>query len=68
MDCKQNSNAGSCTCTYRPCPRKGICCDCVAYHRANGEVPGCLFSEAAEKTYDRSIANFISDAKMRKSQ
>ncbi len=68
MDCKQNSNARNCTCTYEPCPRKGVCCDCVIYHRASGELPGCFFSKAAEKTYDRSIANFIADAKTRKQE
>ena len=66
MDCKQNTNTRRCTCTYEPCPRKGLCCDCIAYHRANGELPGCLFSEAAEKTYDRSIEFFITDAAARK--
>jgi len=59
MDCKKNSNLKNCTCTYEPCPRKGACCDCVAYHRDNGELPGCLFTPEAERTYDRSITNFI---------
>lgn len=48
-----------CTCTYEPCSRKGICCDCIAYHKRNGEVPGCLFSKDVERTYDRSIDAFI---------
>ena len=63
MDCKKNHNKAGCACTYEPCPRKGLCCDCVAYHRAAGELPGCLFTPEAERTYDRSIGNFIRTAK-----
>lgn len=59
-DCT-SKNTPRCTCTYEPCPRKGICCECIAYHRLHGEVPGCLFTKAGEATYDRSIANFIAD-------
>ncbi|MDD2804803.1 MAG: DUF6485 family protein [Elusimicrobiales bacterium] len=59
MDCKKNSNLKACACTYEPCPRKGACCDCVAYHRNSGELPGCFFTPAAERTYDRSVENFI---------
>jgi hypothetical protein len=31
----------------------------VAYHRAKGAIPGCFFPTDGEKTYDRSIANFV---------
>lgn len=48
-----------CACTYEPCPRKGKCCECVAYHRSCSELPGCYFSKENEKTYDRSIDFFI---------
>jgi hypothetical protein len=48
-----------CTCTYEPCSRKGLCCECIAYHWRYGELPGCLFPPEAERTYDRSIAYFI---------
>ncbi len=54
------ANSARCTCTYEGCARHGICCDCIAYHRASGEVPGCLFSAADERTYDRSIHYFVS--------
>jgi len=57
----EEDNLAVCTCTYEPCSRKGICCECVAYHRRAGELPGCYFSEAAERTYDRSIAAFLRD-------
>lgn len=60
-----SKNKGRCTCTYEPCSRKGICCDCLHYHRGMGEVPGCFFSAKGEKSYDRSITNFIQDQKIR---
>jgi len=59
-DCpSREANLTSCNCTYEPCGRKGICCECIAYHRRAGELPACYFSEAAERTYDRSIAAFV---------
>ncbi|HEY9071969.1 MAG TPA: DUF6485 family protein [Candidatus Ozemobacteraceae bacterium] len=61
-DCK-SKNLSRCTCTYEPCPRKGICCECIAYHRSHGEAPGCLFTKAGEATFDRSIAHLIEDRK-----
>lgn len=65
MECKRNANSSKCTCTYEPCSRKGVCCDCVDYHRRNNEVPGCFFSKAGERSYDRSVANFVRDAQKR---
>jgi hypothetical protein len=60
-DCaNRKTNRGWCNCTYEPCSRKGICCECLAYHRRAGELPACYFSEEAEATYDRSIRHFIS--------
>ena len=32
MECHKSQNAGRCNCTYEPCPRKGKCCECIAYH------------------------------------
>ncbi|MFO7675159.1 MAG: DUF6485 family protein [bacterium] len=58
MNCNQPANAAECTCSYPGCSRKGRCCECIAYHRRNGEVPGCLFPPEVEKTYDRSAARF----------
>ncbi|MFA5140138.1 MAG: DUF6485 family protein [Elusimicrobiota bacterium] len=57
--CNVEKNKAACPCTYEPCPRKGICCECIAYHRGRGELPGCLFSADAERSYDRSIRKFI---------
>lgn len=55
MDCNKDLNKKKCTCTYEPCSRKGLCCECISYHRQSGEAPGCLFPPAVEKTYDRSL-------------
>jgi len=57
--CKQKENLKHCTCTYPGCDKKGICCECIKYHRESNEIPGCLFPQDAEKTYDRSIEHFI---------
>jgi len=61
MECKREQNLKGCPCTYPDCPRKGICCECIKHHREKGELPACYFSKEAEKTYDRSIENFIKD-------
>jgi hypothetical protein len=61
MECNMERNLNMCTCTYEPCSKKGKCCECVAYHRARKELPGCFFSKEAEKTYDRSIKRFLMD-------
>ena len=58
MECKKEENKADCTCTY-PCSRRGVCCDCVTYHRERGEIPGCFFPAGAERSYDRSVENFI---------
>ncbi len=59
MDCKKEENkAHYCNCSY-PCTKKGLCCECLSYHRKRGELPACYFSDAAERTYDRSITHFL---------
>jgi hypothetical protein len=59
MECRQEKNQVQCTCTYEPCSRKGICCECITYHRRLGELPGCLFPPEVERTFDRSIERYI---------
>lgn len=59
MECKKDENKIECTCTYTACSKRGMCCECVRAHRENGEIPGCFFTAAGERTYDRSIKNFI---------
>jgi hypothetical protein len=57
--CNIEKNKINCNCTYEPCNKKGICCECIRYHFSNGELPACFFPDDVEKTYDRSIENFI---------
>lgn len=59
MECKKDQNLESCPCTYEPCSRKGICCECISYHLASKQLPACAFPPEVEKTYDRSFARFI---------
>lgn len=59
-ECSINRNLKNCNCSYEPCPRKGICCECIAYHRSHNELPACYFPSDVERTYDRSIARFVS--------
>ncbi len=58
MECKKELNLKNCNCSYEPCSRKGICCDCIRYHLKARQLPGCCFPDDIEKTYDRSFANF----------
>ncbi len=59
-DCKNlNQNNSICNCTYPGCPRHGVCCECLAYHRSSQELPACYFDAKGERTYDRSIENCL---------
>jgi hypothetical protein len=58
MKCNQEENMSRCNCSYDPCPRKGICCQCLHYHLNMRELPACCFPDDAERTYDRSFAHF----------
>jgi hypothetical protein len=58
MECKKDANLAQCNCSYEPCSRKGMCCDCMAYHLRSRELPACAFPDDAERTYDRTFAHF----------
>ncbi|MCJ2533622.1 MAG: DUF6485 family protein [Candidatus Thermoplasmatota archaeon] len=58
VECKVEENKMNCNCTY-PCDKKGMCCECISYHRKRDELPACYFPDNVERTYDRSIENFI---------
>jgi hypothetical protein len=58
-ECTLEQNNKKCNCTYEPCNRKGICCECIRYHWQSGELPACFFPDDIERTYDRSIEKFI---------
>jgi hypothetical protein len=59
MECITEKNRTRCNCTYEPCPRKHKCCECLHYHRKSDELPACFFNKDFERTYDRSIRNFL---------
>ena len=63
MECKQKANAAQCNCSYEGCANHGICCQCIANHRAHGELPACYFTPEVERTYDRSIERFLAARK-----
>ncbi|MDI6743304.1 MAG: DUF6485 family protein [Smithella sp.] len=58
MECKKQTNVDKCNCTYDPCARKGVCCDCLKYHLKKRQLPACCFPKEAERTYDRSFEHF----------
>ncbi len=58
MECKKAENLKRCNCSYEPCSRKGVCCECVAAHLRNRELPGCFFPREEERTWDRSFEHF----------
>ena len=62
-ECSKSKNMKNCNCSYEPCSRKGICCECIIYHRKNDELPACYFNVGEEKTYNRSISYFVSKRK-----
>lgn len=60
MDCKKEKYLKNCNCTFS-CSHKGLCCECVSYHKALGEFPACFFGKEAERTGDRSLEMLIRD-------
>lgn len=58
MDCNKEKNLSHCNCSYEPCSKKGVCCECIRYHLKSRQLPGCCFSPEAERTYDRSFEHF----------
>ena len=59
MECLKETNLKHCNCTYKGCPRKGICCLCLKYHLAKRALPACCFPKDVEKTFDRSFEKFV---------
>ena len=50
-----------CNCSYPGCEKKGVCCECLHYHRKNKQLPACFFPEEVEKTFDRSLRKFLKE-------
>ncbi|MBC7349347.1 MAG: hypothetical protein H5U05_05175 [Candidatus Aminicenantes bacterium] len=65
-ECRVEKNLKRCNCSWEPCERKGICCECLAYHWSHRELPACFFPDDIEKTYDRSLERFIEIYKNKK--
>ncbi|MFC1697694.1 DUF6485 family protein [Nanoarchaeota archaeon] len=59
MECNKEKNMENCNCSYPGCPRKGICCECIRYHREKRQLPACFFPDDVEQSYDRSIEKFV---------
>ena len=57
-DCQREQLREDCPCTYEPCSRKGVCCECLAYHLRLRQLPACAFPPDVERTYDRSFQRF----------
>ncbi|TET96234.1 MAG: cytosolic protein [Anaerolineales bacterium] len=67
MECKQEENLANCNCTYEPCSRKGLCCECISYHLRMRELPACCFPDDVERTFNRSFelfAQLVSDGRI----
>jgi hypothetical protein len=58
MECKKETTLARCNCSWPSCSRKGVCCDCIAYHLRSRELPACAFPASAERTYDRTFEHF----------
>jgi len=59
--CNQEEIEKTCACTYSDCSRRGKCCECIKYHLAMNELPGCIFTNIsldAERSYNRSFEYF----------
>ncbi len=66
MECKKNINMERCNCTYPGCTHKGLCCECIEYHKSKRQLPGCFFPQDAEATWDRSYEYFAELVKNKK--
>lgn len=58
MECNKEKNLERCNCSYEPCSRKGVCCECIKYHVQMRQLPACVFTNDAERTFDRSYEHF----------
>ena len=56
---RQNQNKKRCNCSYEPCSKKGICCECIQYHLSRQELPACAFPDDVERSWDRSFRRFV---------
>ena len=38
----RETNLQTCACAVEDCPRRGMCCECIAAHRDKGDLPACV--------------------------
>lgn len=58
MECKKDKNAERCNCTYPGCDKRGICCECIEYHKSKRQLPACFFPKEEEASWDRTYEHF----------
>jgi hypothetical protein len=63
MECRQKENLKNCNCGFE-CDKKGICCKCLVYHRGQGELPACYFSDKVAASYDRSVETYLKERRI----
>lgn len=66
MECQKAKNLEKCNCSYPGCLRKGLCCECLEFHRSRRELPACFFPQEVEATWDRSYEQFAELVKNKK--
>ena len=59
MNNEKCSNRHECTCPYTSCANHGKCCNCVAYHRGNNEMPMCFKKQKMKKERLYDVALFL---------
>ena len=58
-ECKVKKNKAACNCAEESCGRKGICCECMRYHRGLSQFPACFFPDDVAAAGERSVEAFI---------
>ncbi len=64
-ECPVEQNKKECPCTWEPCDKKGICCECLRFHWVEGELPVCLFPPEWEKGRELSVESLIESYRKR---
>jgi hypothetical protein len=59
VDGRPPDNLNRCNCSLEPCHHKGLCCEFIAFHFNNRELPVFCFPANAEASYDRSFELFL---------
>ncbi len=49
-------NIQMCPCTSESCPRRGVCCECISYHRNSLEWPESACMRGAKKRPEETLS------------